>query len=157
MLRSAPRTTEIEALGQVVRAVERKLGLALALLAVGIVAILALSFGQPAYQYMMGPEVPLSAAAEGAGCGAHLEWSGVDGPVSQGSRVRFTNETEYWLIPVAIDRRGSDGNWSRIAESPKLRAGESWTHTFWRDGEYRVTSSDDVLRYAGLEREIAVE
>lgn len=157
MLRSNPRVHEMEALGQAVHAVERKLGVTLLVLALGIAAILAISFGQPVFQYLAGGEIHYTAAAEGAGCGAHLEWRSDASAIEPGSRVRFTNDAGYWQIPVAIDRRDSDGTWTRMEESPKLRSGESWTYTFWRGGEYRITSSEDVLRYAGLDDEIMVE
>lgn len=157
MLRSDPRFHEMETLGQVVRAVERKLRVALLVLALGIAATLVISFGQPVFQYLAGEEIHYSAAAEGAGCGSHLEWRSDAAAIEPGSRVRFTNDAEYWQLPVVIDRRESDGTWTRVAESPKLRSGESWSHTFWNGGVYRVTSSDAVLRYAGLDAEIVVE
>ncbi|MFW6075313.1 MAG: cupredoxin domain-containing protein [Chloroflexota bacterium] len=157
MLRSDPRLHEMETFSQVVRAVERKLGVALLVLALGIAGILALSFGQPAFQYLAGGESHFSAAAEGAGCGSHLEWRSDTATLESGSRVRFTNDAGYWQVPVAIDRQETDGSWTRVAESSKLREGESWSHTFWQDGVYRLTSSEDVLRYAGLDTEIVVE
>lgn len=137
--------------------VERRLGVTLALLLLGITGILVSVGASPVVQYLTGPELLISADMQGEACGSHLEWLVDSREVAAGTKVKIANDSTYWQIPVIIEREQSDGSWDRVAESPKLRGGENWTHTFWRGGTYRVVSADETQRLAGLETIISVE
>lgn len=137
--------------------VQRRLWVAMALLLLGIMGVMASIGASPVIQYLTGPEVQIAAGMEGAGCGSHLEWL-MDSPrIEQGSKVTVLNDSTYWQIPVVIERRQGDDTWSPVAESPVLSGGESWSHTFWRGGEYRISSADESQRLAGLDTIISVE
>jgi hypothetical protein len=146
-----------DTLSLVIVRLERRLGMALALLLLGIAGILVSVGANPVMQYLTGPEIRIAAGMEGEACGSHLEWSMESRRIESGSRVTIVNDSVYWQIPVVIERKQSDGSWERVAESPKLRGGESWNHTFWRGGEYRIVSADETQRLAGLETVISVE
>jgi plastocyanin len=150
-------STERDGMSSVLARVERRLGFALAILLLSIVGIAGAHYGQPLYQYVGGSTMVVSAQMEGAGCGSHLEWESPRKEIDAGSRVEFQNNTVYWQIPVVIERMHSDGTYSVIAESPNLRGGESWIHTFWRTGEYRIVSTDENQMRAGLEMVISVK
>jgi hypothetical protein len=157
MVGTALRRTERDTLTRALIRVERRLGMALALLLLGIAGILVSVGANPVMQYLTGPEMQIAAGMEGEACGSHLEWSMESRQIEAGSRVIILNDSVYWQIPVIIERQQSDGNWEKVAESPKLRGGESWNHTFWRGGEYRIVSADETQRLAGLETVISVE
>jgi hypothetical protein len=149
--------TERDTLSLVIVRVERRLGMALALLLLGIAGIVV-SFGAgPVVQYLTGPEIRIAAGMEGEACGSHLEWLMDSREIEAGSKVTIANDSTYWQIPVLIEREQSDGSWDRVAESPKLLGSESWTHTFWRGGTYRIVSGDETQRLAGLDTVISVE
>jgi hypothetical protein len=151
------RGNDRDTLSLVVIRVERRLGFVLALLMLGIAGILASIGAGPIIQYASGEEVLVSAGMEGQACGSHLEWQMESREIAAGSRVTVLNDSVYWQIPVVIERQNSDGNWEPVAESPTLRGGESWNHTFWRGGAYRIISADETQRLAGLETAISVE
>jgi plastocyanin len=157
MVGSAIRRTDREALSMVMIKVERRLGMALALLLLGITGIL-LSYGAgPVFQYATGQEMRISAGMEGAACGSHLEWTMESRQIAAGTTVTILNDSVYWQIPVIIEREQSDGSWKHVAESPVLRGGDSWSHTFWRGGAYRIVSADETQRLAGLEAVVSVK
>lgn len=137
--------------------VERRLGIALALLLLGILGIVVSVTANPVIQYAFGTDVAFVASMEGAACGSHLEWSTDSDRIAPGTRVTFVNDSTYWQIPVVIERQQNDGAFTAVAESPVLRGGESWNHTFWRGGTYRIMSADDTQRLAGLDTVISVE
>ncbi len=157
MVGAVVRREERETLAIVISRVERRLGLMLALLVLGIVGILGGVVGQPVVQYLTGSELEISAGMEGAACGSHLEWQMESREVQAGSRITVINDSTYWQIPVVIERAQSDGSFKTIAESPVLRGGERWTQTLWRGGTYRIVSADQTQRAAGLETTISVE
>jgi hypothetical protein len=137
--------------------VEHRLRVVMALLVLGIAGILAGTVSGPAIQYVTGPEFTIAAAVEGEACGSHLSWEMDSRTIPAGTQATILNDSVYWQIPVIIERQQSDGDWNVVAESPVLRGGESWDHTFWRSGTYRVVSGDETQRLAGLERTISVE
>jgi hypothetical protein len=153
----ARKNTQVEGLAAVLSRVERRLGVALAVLLMATLGMLGAYFGQPVVQYLGGNELRVTAQAEGAGCGSHLEWSFEQAEISPGTRVTVVNDTVYWRIPVVVERLQSDGQWSAVAESPGLLNGESWTQTLWRTGDYRIISADATQRLAGLETVISVK
>jgi hypothetical protein len=157
MQRVLPQTTELDAVGTIWRCIERRLAIALALLLLSIFGILGLTVGQPAVQYMFGSGMQMSAIVEGAGCGAHLDWDVPSRTIDAGTRVTIENDTVYWRIPVAIERQVSGDQYVVVAESPQLSGGETWDYTFWRGGEYRISSADETQRIAGLETVISVK
>jgi hypothetical protein len=157
MNRSVSRTVEMDGLSSVLKCVERRLGIALALLLLGIIVILGLTVSQPVTQYLFGPQMQISAAIEGEGCGSHLEWEMESREIAAGSRISVTNDAVYWMIPVVIERMESDGSFRVVAESPSLRSGESWSYTFWKRGDYQISSADATQRLAGLETTISVK
>ena len=157
MQRVLPQTTELDALTALWRCIERRLAIALALLMLSIIGILGLTVGQPAVQYLFGSEMHVPAVVEGAGCGAHLEWDMETRSIDAGTTVTFANDTVYWRIPVVVERHIGGEQYERIAESPALQGGEEWSYTFWRGGEYRITSADETQQLAGLDRRISVE
>jgi plastocyanin len=137
--------------------VERRLGVVLALLLLGITGILVSVGVNPVMQYLTGPEIRVAAGVQGEACGSHLEWEMDSRQINAGSKVTIANDSTYWQIPVQIDRQQSDGSWNTVAESPKLLGGDEWTHTFWRSGTYRIVSTDETQRLAGLETIVSVE
>jgi hypothetical protein len=157
MIGVAIRRRDQESLALAVLRVERRLGVALALLLLGIAGILISVGVNPAMQYLIGPEIRVSAGMQGEACGSHLEWEMESRQIDAGSKMTIANDSTYWQIPVLIDRQQSDGSWKTVAESPKLLGGEEWTHTFWRSGTYRIVSADETQRLAGLETLISVE
>lgn len=157
MYQPAQKQMELDGLSLALTRVERRLGWAMAVLLLGILGLLGGFFGQPVVQYFGGNELRVAAGVEGAGCGSHMEWVAETREISAGSRVEFANDTVYWQIQVQVERKQSDGSYQLVAESPGLRGGESWTHTFWRSGEYRIVSADQTQRLAGLETVISVQ
>jgi hypothetical protein len=157
MMGTALRRNERDTLSLVMIQVERRLGMALALLLLGIAGILVSVGANPVLQYLTGPEIRIAAAMEGEACGSHLEWAMESRVIEAGSKVTIANDSVYWQIPVIVERQQSDGSWDTVAESPRLRGGEEWTHTFWRGGTYRIVSADQTQRLAGLETVISVE
>ncbi len=157
MIGTALQRNERDALALVMVRVERRLGMVLALLLLGILGILFSAFASPVIQYVTGPEVRISAGLEGEACGSHLEWTLDSRQIDAGSKVTILNDSTYWQIPVVVERQASDGSWKTVAESPVLRGGESWTHTFWKGGAYRIASADETQRLAGLDTLISVE
>jgi hypothetical protein len=136
--------------------VERRLGIALALLLLGIAGIVTSVLAGPIIQYAAGPEIRIAAGMEGDACGSHLSWAIESRELAPGSRVEIVNDSVYWRIPVVIERERSDGSLEIVAESPVLDGGQSWTHTFWRSGSYRIASADETQRRAGLDLSISV-
>jgi hypothetical protein len=132
--------------------VERRLLIVLCLLAVAIALMLGPVVGQPAWQYLTGSDVTVAAVMEGAGCGSHLEWAMGSEPIQRGTTVRFENQTVYWQIPIVIEKQNSDGTIEVVATSPPIKDGESWSYTFWRAGDYRVVSGQEVQQLAGLDK-----
>lgn len=157
MLGARIRQSDGDTLSLVMIRVERRLGLVLVLLAVAIVGVLASVVAGTVVQYIAGDEIRMSAAAQGEACGSHLEWEMESRMVPAGSTVTIANDSTYWQIPVVIEREQSDGTFRAVNESPTLRGGESWRHTFWRKGTYRISSADETQRIAGLETVISVE
>lgn len=157
MVGTAFRQRDRDTLTLVIERVERRLGLALALLVLGALGIVGSVLAAPVVQYLSGPPMLVSAAMEGEACGSHLNWSLESREIAAGTQVEILNDSVYWQIPVMIDRQQADGSWDTVAESPVLRGGESWTHTFWRGGTYRIVSADETQRLAGLETVVSVE
>lgn len=157
MLGATMRRNEGDTLSLVMVRVERRLGLMLALLMLGIAGVLASIGAGPVMQYLAGDEVRISAGMQGEACGSHLEWDMESRTIAAGSKVTIANDSTYWQIPVVIEREQSDGTFTVVAESPTLRGGESWSHTFWRGGTYRISSADETQRLAGLDSAISVE
>lgn len=156
MNRTMTRPLEMEPFPSILTRVERRLGAALALLLLGIFGILGATVAQPVVHYLTGSPMQVAAALDGAGCGAHLSWESESQEIASGSRVTFVNATTYWTIPVVIERKTSDGTYEVVARSDGLRDGESWKHTFWRKGDYRIISADETQRDAGLETVLTV-
>ena len=151
------RRNEGDTLSLLMIRVERRLGLVLAILMLGIAGVIASIGAGPVIQYVAGDEVRISAGMQGEACGSHLEWEIASRTIPAGSKVTIENDSTYWQIPVVIEREESDGTFRAIDESPTLRGGESWSHTFWRSGTYRISSADETQRLAGLESVISVE
>ncbi len=157
MLGATMRRNERDTLSLVMIKVERRLGLMLALLMLGIAGVLASIAAGPVVQYVAGDEVRISAGMQGEACGSHLEWEMESKSIAAGSKVTIANDSTYWQIPVVIERQESDGSFRVVDESPALRGGESYSHTFWRGGTYRISSADETQLLAGLETVISVE
>lgn len=150
------RPLEMEPFAGILRRVERRLGAALALLLLGILGILSATVAQPVVHYLTGSPMQVAAVLDGAGCGAHLSWESESREIAPGSRVTFVNDTTYWELPVVVERKASDGSYEVVARSEGLRDGESWKHTFWRRGDYRIISADETQRNAGLDLVLTV-
>jgi hypothetical protein len=153
--RTIPGAESLETCGCVTR-VERRLIAASAILIAAAVLMLGPTIGHPVAAYLGGAETTVVAVMDGAGCGSHLEWTAPAGVVRRGTTVHFENQTVYWQIPIVIERLDADGTSDVVATAPPIKDGERWSHTFWRSGDYRVVSAQEVQQLAGLDMRFQV-
>lgn len=140
----------------------RRLLLPLVTAAVLLIGTFSVSYATPIKHYLAGTEVTVAAEFRGAGCGTHIQWDQEQVAIEAGTRLRFVNSSGFgsasslWEIPVQIEKLGAGGEREIVYTSPPLRDGESWSYLFWETGDYIVTSSNTMIRYAGLESSVSV-
>lgn len=122
-----------------------------------VAAVPAVAAAGPVQRYLFAPETVMTVQLKAAlPCGDHLTWGPRDLDIRPGTRVRFVNGSQFWHIPIKITADESPLS-PAVAESPPLPPGASWTYTFWRPGNYLVTSSQLALYWSGVKGWVNVQ